>query len=129
MNSLAALIIILLELPVLVLTWLILALRGTRPFLLRHETSSCCHAEILRFNVEDDHWTSRRIRGLSFDLSPIFFDVVSGRLSCIDGVRLMNHVAKDRSQVTQPLGVTQILRIAGLFILAAVILWIAWQPF
>jgi lipopolysaccharide/colanic/teichoic acid biosynthesis glycosyltransferase len=129
MNSIAATIIILIELPTLVLTWLILALRGTRPILLREESSSGRHAEILRFNVKDDHWTSRRIRGLSLDLSPIFFDVVSGRLSCIEGVRLMNHIAKDRSQVTQPLGVTQVLRIAGLFILAAVILWIAWQPF
>ena len=129
MNSLAAIIIILLELPALVLTWLILALRGTRPFLLRHESPSCCNAEILRFNVEDDHWTSRRIRGLSFDLSPIFFDVVSGRRSCIEGVRLMNHIAKKRSQLTQPLGVTQVLRIASLLLVAAVILWIAWQPF
>ena len=129
MNSLAATIIILLELPALVLTWLILALRGTRPFLLRHESSSCCHAEILRFNVEDDHWTSRRIRVLSFDLSPIFFDVVSGRLSCIEGVRLMNHIAKQRSQATQPLGITQVLSIAALFIFAALILWIAWHPF
>lgn len=128
MNSVAATIIILLELPALVFTWLILAFRGTRPFLLRLESSSCCQAETLRFNVEDDHWTSRRIRGLCFDLSPIFLDVVSGRLSFIESFRLLNHIARERSQVTQPLGVTQVLRIAALLILATVILWIAWQP-
>jgi hypothetical protein len=42
---------------------------------------------------------------------------------------LMNHIAKKRSQLTQPLGVTQVLRIASLLLVAAVILWIAWQPF
>ena len=129
MNSIAAMIFILIDLPALVLTWLILALRGTRPFLLRLESSSCCHAEALRFNVEDDHWTSRRIRGLYFDLGPIFFDVVSGRLSFIEGVRLMNHIARERSLITQHRGITQIFRVAALLVLATVILWIAWQPF
>ena len=129
MNSVIAAIIILFELPALVLTWLVLAFRRTRPFLMRHESLSCRHAELLRFNVEDDHWTSRRIRSLSFDLGPVFFDVVSGRLSVVEGVRLMNQVARERTESRQPLRFIQILRLAALFITATVILWVAWHPF
>ena len=129
MNSLIATIVILVELPVLVLTWLVLAVRGTRPFLMRHESLSCRHAELLRFNIDDDHWTSRRIRGLSFDLGPVFFDVVSGRLSVLEGFRLMNQVARERAEYKQTPRVTKILRLAALFILATVILWVAWHPF
>jgi len=129
MNSAIATIIILLELPALVLTWVVLAFRGTRPLLMRHESLFCRHAGPLRFNVEDDHWTSRRIRGLGLDLCPILFDVVSGRLSLMEGVRLTNQVARERGPTEQPHGFIQILRLVALLILATVILWVAWHPF
>jgi lipopolysaccharide/colanic/teichoic acid biosynthesis glycosyltransferase len=87
---------VVLQLPVLLFAWMVVASRGKRPILVRQETLTMPRSNYLRFNVDGDDWMSRLVRDLGLDLGPVLFEVVKGRHNLAEASRLMNQIAKDR---------------------------------
>lgn len=129
MNSLLAMILVVLELPIMLLTWVIVVCRGTRPVLVRAGTFSDPQTNYLHFNFEGNHCLDRHARRLCFDLGPVLFDVVIGRYSLAEACRVIHLVAQDRRHDMSLPGFLDRFRLFALFGVASVMLWIAWNGF
>jgi hypothetical protein len=95
-DILAAVGLIVLCAPLLVLGWLGLKLQGVHPLCVRGTGDPDSSAGFSRFNASGDDPFSRFLRNYSIDLLPAVFDVLAGTTRLRDAVRDPNWIFRAR---------------------------------
>lgn len=117
-DLIAAVLLMVVTAPLLLLGWLGLKLRRAQPVFIRSDGTADFPAGVLMFNSSGNGHFPAFLRTSSIDHLPVLFDVLAGEAGLGDVFRHLSRISKIRHQ--PPTRRELILRLVGLFIAACI---------